>query len=243
MDKHIGKIFVQRTLKQSRPGRHTPCRATKAIFWKIIEVTDDVGNCIRCKVENDNGDKHRGRFGERTDNKPGMELRIINHYENDYECYGSSGIAYNKDCFNFPLKDYHNAHDWMQEFHCKLGHPVPDGHWYDGTMDEETLNEQKAIQAYETRDEEDQNDDYYLHNNDFVWDEYRWRPTEAPTEDNYKTPKRKRSVSVETFPPTPKKVKIVGRFTVTDLTDDEIHHTIKQLQEELKNRVIETNAV
>tara|TARA_B100001094_G_C18194384_1_gene809579 strand:+ start:726 stop:6560 length:5835 start_codon:yes stop_codon:yes gene_type:complete len=46
-------------------------------------------------------------------------------------------------------------------------------------MDEETLNEQKAIQAYETRDEEDKNDDYYLHNKDFVWDEYRWRPKEA----------------------------------------------------------------
>ena len=104
MSKYIGEIFVQRTLKQSRPGRHTPCRAKKAIFWKIIEVSEDEGNLIRCVVENDNGDKHRGRFGDKN-NKPGMELRIIDHYKNDYECYGSSGIAYNKDCFNFPLKD------------------------------------------------------------------------------------------------------------------------------------------
>lgn len=198
MSKYIGEIFVQRTLKQSRPGRHTPCRATKAIFWKIIEVSEDEGNLIRCTVENDNGDKHRGRFGNRTNNKSGMELRIIDHYENDYECYGSSGIAYNKDCFNFPLKDYHNAHDWMQEFHCKLGHPIPDG-----------------------------NED-------------------VPSEDE--TPKRKRSDSVEVCPPTPKKIKIVGRFTVTNanpetMTEKEIQDRIKELQEELKRRVIETNAV
>lgn len=207
MDKYIGEIFVQRTLKQSRPGRHTPCRATKAIFWKIIEVSEDEGNLIRCVVENDNGDKHRGRFGDRN-NKPGMELRIIDHYENDYECYGSSGIGYNKDCFNFPLKDYHNAWDWMQEFHCKLGHPIPDGHWYDG------------------------NDPNESH--------------DVPSEDE--TPKRKRSDSVEVCPPTPKKIKIVGRFTVTNanpetMTEKEIQDRIKELQEELKRRVIETNAV
>ena len=207
MSKYIGEIFVQRTLKQSRPGRHTPCRATKAIFWKIIEVSEDEGNLIRCVVENDNGDKHRGRFGDRN-NKPGMELRIIDHYENDYECYGSSGIGYNKDCFNFPLKDYHNAWDWMQEFHCKLGHPIPDGHWYDG------------------------NDPNESH--------------DVPSEDE--TPKRKRSDSVEVCPPTPKKIKIVGRFTVTNanpetMTEKEIQDRIKELQEELKRRVIETNAV
>lgn len=207
MDKYIGEIFVQRTLKQSRPGRHTPCRATKAIFWKIIEVSDDEGNLIRCVVQNDNGDKHRGRFGD-MNNEPGMELRIIDHYENDYECYGSSGIGYNKDCFNFPLKDYHNAHDWMQEFHCKLGHPIPDGHWYDG------------------------NDPNESH--------------DVPSEDE--TPKRKRSDSVEVCPPTPKKIKIVGRFTVTNanpetMTEKEIQDRIKELQEELKRRVIETNAV
>ena len=207
MSKYIGEIFVQRTLKQSRPGRHTPCRAKKAIFWKIIEVSEDEGNLIRCVVENDNGDKHRGRFGDRN-NKPGMELRIIDHYENDYECYGSSGIGYNKDCFNFPLKDYHNAWDWMQEFHCKLGHPIPDGHWYDG------------------------NDPNESH--------------DVPSEDE--TPKRKRSDSVEVCPPTPKKIKIVGRFTVTNanpetMTEKEIQDRIKELQEELKRRVIETNAV
>lgn len=207
MSKYIGEIFVQRTLKQSRPGRHTPCRAKKAIFWKIIEVSEDEGNLIRCVVENDNGDKHRGRFGDRN-NKSGMELRIIDHYQNDYECYGSSGIGYNKDCFNFPLKDYHNAWDWMQEFHCKLGHPIPDGHWYDG------------------------NDPNESH--------------DVPSEDE--TPKRKRSDSVEVCPPTPKKIKIVGRFTVTNanpetMTEKEIQDRIKELQEELKRRVIETNAV
>jgi len=237
MDKHIGEIFIQRTLKQSRPGRHTPCQATKAIFWKIKYVSEDEGNLIRCVVENDNGDKHRGRFGNRTNNKPGMELIIINHFKNDYECYGSSGIAYNKDCFNFPLKDYHNAHDWMQEFHCKLGHPIPDGHWYDGNEDHEV----SAIQAYETRDEKDPDDEYYVHNTEFVWDKDHWKPTEV-------TPKRKRCDSVETCPPTPKKIKIIGRFTVSNanpetMTDDEIHRNIKELQEELKRRVIETNAV
>lgn len=234
MDKYIGEIFIQRTLKQSQWGRLTPCRATKAIFWKLIEISNDKGNCIRCTVENEDGVQHRGRFGDRTDNKPGMKLTIIEHSNSDYECYGSSGIAYNKDCFNFPLKDYHNAHDWMQEFHCKLGHPIPDGHWYDGNDPneshdhEETLNEQNAIQVYETRDEEDPNDDYYL-------------PTKV-------TPKRKRCDSVETCPPTPKKIKIIGRFTVSNanpetMTDDEIHRNIKELQEELKRRVIETNAV
>ena len=254
MDKYIGEIFIQRTLKQSQWGRLTPCRATKAIFWKLIKISDDKGNCIRCTVENEDGDQHRGRFGDRTDNKPGMKLTIIEHSNSDYECYGSSGIAYNKDCYHFPLKDYHNAHDWMQDFHRKLGHPVPDGHWYDGNdpnKSDESDEEVGAIQAYETRDEKDPDDEYYVHNNDFVWDGDHWRPTEAPTEDNivdYKTPKRKRSVSVETFPPTPKKVKIVGRFTVTDanpetMTDDEISHAISKLQEELKRRVIETNAV
>ena len=254
MDKYIGEIFIQRTLKQSQWGRLTPCRAKKAIFWKLIEISNDKGNCIRCTVENEDGDQHRGRFGDRTDNKPGMKLTIIEHSNSDYECYGSSGIAYNKDCYHFPLKDYHNAHDWMQDFHRKLGHPVPDGHWYDGNdpnKSDESDEEVGAIQAYETRDEKDPDDEYYVHNNDFVWDGDHWRPTEAPTEDNivdYKTPKRKRSVSVETFPPTPKKVKIVGRFTVTDanpetMTDDEISHAISELQEELKRRVIETNAV
>ena len=248
MDKYIGEIFVQRTLKQSRPGRHTPCQATKAIFWKLIEVSNDKGNLIRCKVENEDGDQHRGRFGDRN-NKPGMQLIIIDHFKNDYECYGSSGIAYNKDCFNFPLKDYHNAHDWMQEFHCKLGHPIPDGHWYDGNEDHEV----SAIQAYETRDEKDPDDEYYVHNTEFVWDKDHWRPTEAraPTEDNivdYETPKRKRSDSVETCPPTPKKIKIVGRFTVSNanpetMSEKEITDRITELQEELKRRVIETNAV
>jgi len=248
MDKYIGEIFIQRTLKQSQWGRLTPCRATKAIFWKLIEISNDKGNCIRCTVENEDGDQHRGRFGDRTDNKPGMKLTILEHSNSDYECYGSSGIAYNKDCFNFPLKDYHNAHDWMQDFHRKLGHPVPDGN---GEEDEETLNELNAIQAYETRDEKDPDDEYYVHNTEFVWDKDHWRPTEAPTEDklvDYNTPKRKRCDSVETCPPTPKKVKIVGRFTVTDanpetMTDDEIHDAISELQEELKRRVIETNAV
>ena len=248
MSKYIGEIFVQRTLKQSRPGRHTPCRATKAIFWKIIEVSEDEGNLIRCTVENDNGDKHRGRFGDRN-NKPGMELRIIDHYKNDYECYGSSGIAYNKDCFNFPLKDYHNAHDWMQEFHCKLGHPIPDGYWYDGNEDhEETLKELSAIQAYETRDEKDPDDEYYVHNTEFVWDKDHWRPTEARAPVDHETPKRKRCDSVETCPPTPKKIKIVGRFTVSNanpetMSEKEITDRIAELQEELKRRVIETNAV
>ena len=236
MSKYIGEIFVQRTLKQSRPGRHTPCRAKKAIFWKLVEVSNDKGNCIRCTVENDNGDQHRGRFGDRN-NKPGMQLIIIDHLKNDYECYGSSGIAYNKDCFNFPLKDYHNAHDWMQEFHCKLGHPIPDGHWYDGNDDHEV----SAIQAYETRDEKDPHDEYYVHNTDFAWNGDHWRPTEV-------TPKRKRSDSVETCPPTPKKIKIVGRFTVSNanpetMSEKEIRDRIIELQEELKRRVIETNAV
>ena len=104
----------------------------------------------------------------------------------------------NKDCFNFPLKDYHNAHDWMQEFHCKLGHPIPDGHWYDGNEDHEL----SAIQAYETRDEKDPDDEYYVHNTGFLWDKDHWRPTEE-------TPKRKRCDSVETCPPTPKKIKIL----------------------------------
>ena len=281
MDKYIGEIFIQRTLKQSQWGRLTPCRATKAIFWKIIEISNDKGNCIRCTVENEDGDQHRGRFGDRTDNKPGMKLTILEHSNSDYECYGSSGIAYNKDCFNFPLKDYHNAHDWMQDFHRKLGHPVPDGHWYDGNdpnkseesdeSEEEELvelspasyaefevarktstpTELRSIQAYETRDEKDPDDEYYVHNTEFVWNKDHWRPTETPTEDNivdYNTPKRKRCDSVETCPPTPKKVKIVGRFTVTDanpetMTDDQIHDAITELQEELKRRVIETNAV
>ena len=237
MSKYIGEIFVQRTLKQSQWGRLTPCRATKAIFWKLVEVSNDKGNCIRCTVENEDGVQHRGRFGDRTDNKPGMKLTIIEHSNSDYECYGSSGIAYNKDCFNIPLKDYHNSHDWMQEFHCKLGHPIPDGHWYDGNEDHEV----SAIQAYETRDEKDPDDEYYVHNTDFVWSGDHWRPTEV-------TPKRKRCDSVETCPPTPKKIKIIGRFTVSNanpetMTDDEIHRNIKELQEELKRRVIETNAV
>ena len=180
MDKYIGEIFVQRTLKQSRPGRHTPCRATKAIFWKIKYVSEDEGNLIRCVVENDKGDKYRGRFGDRTNNQSGMELRIIDHYENDYECYGSSGIAYNKDCFNFPLKDYHNAHDWMQEFHCKLGHPIPDGHWYDG------------------------NDPNESH--------------DVPSEDDTPIAKRKRSDSLEPFPPTPKKAKTCTGSTVSTVS-------------------------
>ncbi len=243
MDKYIGEIFIQRTLKQSQWGRLTPCRATKAIFWKLIKISDDKGNCIRCTVENEDGDQHRGRFGDRTDNKPGMKLTIIDHGNSDYENYGTSGIAYNKDCFNFPLKDYHNAHDWMQDFHRKLGHPVPDGHWYDGNdpnksdeSDEEELIELSPASYAE-----------------FEVARKTRTPTEAraPIEDNivdYDTPKRKRSDSVETCPPTPKKVKIVGRFTVTDanpesMTDDEIHHAISELQEELKRRVIETNAV
>ena len=130
----------------------------------------------------------------------------------------------------------------MQEFHCKLGHPIPDGN----EDHEETLKELSAIQAHETRDEKDPNDEYYVHNTEFVWDKDHWRPTEAraPTE----TPKRKRSDSVEVCPPTPKKIKIVGRFTVTNanpetMTEKEIQDRIKELQEELKRRVIETNAV
>ena len=215
MDKYIGEIFIQRTRKQFRMGCHTPDNATakKAIFWKIVEVSNDTGNLVRCQVENDKGDKHRGRFGTRN-NMKGMQLIIINHYDNKYECYGSSGIAYNKDCFNFPLKNYHKAFDWMQDFHRELGHPVPD--------ESHDVPSEDSVESYD-----------------------------VPTEDNmvdYDTPKRKRSDSVETHPPTPKKVKVVGRFTVTNanpetMTDKEINEKIQELQDELKRRVIETNAV
>ncbi len=252
MDKYIGEIFIQRTLKQSQWGRLTPCRASKAIFWKIVEISNDKGNLIRCTVENEDGDQYRGRFGDRNKN-PGMSLTIIDHSNSDYENYGTSGVAYNKDCFNFPLKDYHNAHDWMQDFHRKLGHPVPD-------ETEEDFSHYPSDSDYPSGPSEDDEDDYeeLVELSPASYAEFEVArktrtPTEAraPTEDNivdYDTPKRKRSDSVETCPPTPKKVKIVGRFTVTDanpenMTDDEIHHAINELQEELKRRVIETNAV
>ena len=225
MDKYIGEIFVQRTRKQSSWGKHTHITADNAIFWKIIEISNDTGNLIRCTVENDEGDKYRGRFGNRTDDNKGMELRILEHYKTEYECYGSSGIAYNKECYNFPLKDYHLAHDWMQDFHRKLGHSVPDGYWYDG------------------------NDPNESH--------------DVPSEDDSPiVAKRKRSDSLETFPPTPKKAK-----TCTDTDDEEScidtcackycdekdptnygynsegQYVYLSDEEELKQRVIDTNAV
>ena len=91
----------------------------------------------------------------------------------------------------------------MRYFHRKLGHPVPDE---DTVVDCGTPK--RTLEYPDTE-------------------------AAVPTEDNmvdYDTPKRKRSDSLDTCPrtppPTPKKAKRVGRFTV--------HHAIKNLNEELK---------
>ena len=205
MNKHIGELFIQRTRKQYRLGQPTTKTTKKAIFWKITTMSDDKGNLIRCTVENDDGDEYRGRVGyiDMEDTTKGMELRILNQFDLDYQCYGSSGIAYNKERYHFPLKDYHNAQDWMQDFHRKLGHPIP--------------NEDTVVDCGTPKRTL----------------EYPDAEVAVPTEDNmvdYDTPKRKRSDSLDTCPrtppPTPKKAKRVGRFTV--------HHAIKNLNEELK---------
>ena len=117
---------------------------------------------------------------------------------------------------------------------CSCNYFNTDVHFDTEDHDEERLNELNAIQAYETRDEKDQHDEYYVHNTDFVWDGDQWRPTEArtPTEDNmvdYDTPKRKRSDSVEVMPPTPKKKRIVGRFTISSPSPSPIPEIVNEV--------------
>lgn len=299
----VGELFIQRALKDSaftisgytaEESRFWVCTSAKYPTYGFKCGEKEI-KCRKLQIDN---------FGCLTIRKKYQEKGYFTNLESAQKFH----------CF--PLTNYHKAHEWMQKFHVKLGHPIPvlikeptekpvettttskdcpilsrarsslsvesmgklfegeksmldpeeeelvdvprddegyetdcvescscnyfntDVHFDTEDHDEERLNELNAIQAYETRDEKDQHDEYYVHNTDFVWDGDHWRPTEArtPTEDNmvdYDTPKRKRSDSVETMPPTPKKKRMVGRFTISSPSPSPIPEIVNEVITEI----------
>jgi len=226
----IGNIFIQRTIKQYRPWRLEPC-GKKAKFWTLTKNEES-------KRFFSNGDEEL--MVRIRPNEEGV-LRVSSRDNTE----GYANVLESSECFNFPLKNYPKAREWMQEFHEKLGfkndiwiHDFLRSQFFDSIttthghafMDEKReylrvgvhrgwitvkLNSEEVSSSYidsimdddkiviEFWSDVSATESESSTDSDLEWD--------LPTEDNmvdYHTPKRKRSDSLDTAPPTPKMVKL-----------------------------------
>lgn len=213
----IGEIFIQRVIKDSE-FTTTGYSAEESRFWVCSSAKYPTYG-FKCE------DKEIQCRKLQIDNLGCITIR------KKYQEKGYSTILESAQKFHcFPLTNYHKAHVWMQKFHVKLGHPIPvlikepTEKPVETSKDCPILSRVRSSLSVESMEKlfEGEKSMLDLEEEELADvpkdDEGYETDVESPTEDNmvdYDTPKRKRSDSVEVMPPTPKKKRMVGRFTIS----------------------------